>query len=67
MSEPNIIGTRIKTLRGDKTMKTVADDLGISVSALGMYETGKRVPRDEVKVRMAEYFNTTVEAIFFAA
>lgn len=67
MSEPNIIGTRIKTLRGDKTMKTVAEAIGISVSALGMYETGKRVPRDEVKVRMAEYFDTTVEAIFFAA
>lgn len=67
MSEPNIIGTRIRTLRGDKTMKAVADDLGISVSALGMYETGRRIPRDEVKVRMAEYFNTSVEAIFFAA
>ena len=67
MSEPNLIGERIKSLRGEKTQRTVADDLGISVSALGMYETGKRVPRDEVKVRMAEYFNTTVEAIFFAA
>lgn len=65
MSEPIIIGERIRELRGDKPMKIVADDLGISISALGMYETGKRVPRDEIKFRMAQYFHVSVEALFF--
>ncbi len=67
MSDAVDIGKRIRALRGDIPLKIVADDLGISVSALGMYETGKRIPRDEIKVKIAQYFKTSVEAIFFAA
>ncbi|MBO5184838.1 MAG: helix-turn-helix transcriptional regulator [Clostridia bacterium] len=61
------IGKRLVDLRGEKSRQTVAKDLKISVSALQMYENGKRIPRDEVKVRIAEYYNTSIEAIFFAA
>ena len=60
-------GKRLVSLRGDKSQETVAKDVGISTSALGMYETEQRIPRDEIKIALAEYFNTTVEAIFFAA
>lgn len=60
-------GKRLVSLRGDKSQETVAKDIGISTSALGMYETEQRIPRDEVKIALAKYFNTTVEAIFFAA
>ena len=60
-------GKRLVTLRGDKSQETVAKDVGISTSALGMYETEQRIPRDEIKIALANYFNTTVEAIFFAA
>lgn len=59
------IGERLKILRGDKARKEVADDLGISVSAVTMYENGDRVPRDEIKEKIAEYYNTTVQVIFF--
>jgi hypothetical protein len=65
MTDPMKIGRRLADLRGDKTMKEVANAAGISVSALAMYESGKRVPRDEIKVTLARYYNTTVEAIFF--
>lgn len=65
MIEATIIGERLKKLRGDIPMQTVADANGISVSALGMYEIGQRVPRDEIKVRLANYFGTTIEALFF--
>ena len=51
--------------RGDKTMVTVAKDTGISISALSMYESGDRIPRDEIKERLAKYYGTTVGSLFF--
>lgn len=65
MTDPVKIGQRLSILRGNRTLKEVANAVGISVSALAMYETGKRVPRDEIKVMLARYFNTSVEALFF--
>lgn len=59
------IGARLKELRGRKTLKEVAEDLNISVSALSMYESGQRIPRDEVKVALAQYYRKTVESVFF--
>ncbi len=58
-------GKRLVALRGDKTQEKVAKDLGISTSALAMYETEQRIPRDEVKIALAKYYGTTVQAIFF--
>lgn len=66
MIDAVVVGGRLRELRGKIPMQTVADANGISVSALGMYETGKRIPRDEIKVRLAQYFGTTIEALFFA-
>lgn len=60
------IGTKLKELRGDKTMREVAAAVGISTSALGMYETGQRVPNDNIKIALANFFGTTVDSIFFA-
>lgn len=51
--------------RGDKTMVVVSKETGISVSALSMYESGDRVPRDEIKERLAKYYGTTVGSLFF--
>ena len=59
------IGQRLIKLRGNKTQEEVANALGISLSAIGMYERGERMPRDEVKIAIAKYFDTTVQAIFF--
>lgn len=60
------VGKKLKELRGDKTQETVANACGISISALAMYETGERTPRDEIKVALARYYNTTVGELFFA-
>ncbi|MEG2050926.1 MAG: helix-turn-helix transcriptional regulator [Oscillospiraceae bacterium] len=60
------LGKRIRTLRGEMPLDKVAKDLGISLSALKMYETGQRVPRDEIKIRIANYFGESIEDIFFA-
>lgn len=55
----------LRKARGEMSCKDVANKLGISQSALSMYESGKRVPRDELKVRMAKLYNTTVGHLFF--
>lgn len=48
-----------------KTQQEVASALGLSVSAIAMYEAGVRVPRDEVKLALAQYYQTSVGYIFF--
>ena len=61
---PATIGAKIRTMRGTESQQSLADKLDISKSALAMYERGERIPRDEVKVRIAQYFGTSVESIF---
>lgn len=60
------IAHRLVILRGDLSRKEVAKANGISLSALAMYESGQRTPRDEIKVRLAQYYGETVESIFFS-
>lgn len=64
--DANLIGKRLLELRGDTRRELVASRCGISLSALGMYEQGRRIPRDEIKRKLADYYHTTVESIFFA-
>lgn len=59
------IGKMLTELRGEKTIKEVAADLGVSVSAIAMYENGHRVPRDEIKIKIARYYCKSVQEIFF--
>ena len=59
------IGNRLIKLRGDKSQQEVVKAVNISPSALSMYENGERIPRDEVKERLAAYYETTVQALFF--
>lgn len=56
---------KLVELRGSRTQEEVAKNVGISTSALAMYETGKRVPRDPVKVKLSRYYKRSVTAIFF--
>lgn len=62
---PEKIARKLVELRGNKTIKEVADANGISVSALSMYEAAKRIPRDEIKVRLADYYGVDVSSLFF--
>ena len=59
------IGKRLAALRGAKSRKEVAEALKISTSALAMYERGERIPRDEIKIKIAEFFGVPVADIFF--
>ena len=59
------IGASLRKLRGDTPRETVADAVGVTYSAMAMYEAGERVPRDEIKAALAKYFGTSVGSLFF--
>ena len=61
------IGSRLRGIRTERgeSMEDVARSIGVSNSAIGMYEGGQRVPRDEIKIKIAEHFGMPVETIFF--
>ena len=61
----NVIAQRLRELRGYRPRRVVAEDIGISESSLTAYELGLRIPRDEIKIKLAEYYHSTVESIFF--
>lgn len=58
-------GAKLKELRGRKSQQEAADGIGITKSALAMYERNERVPRDEIKVRIANYYGVSVMFLFF--
>lgn len=60
------IGKRLVELRGDRSQAEIAEKIGTSVSALSMYERGERIPRDEIKVKIAEVYKKSVQSIFFS-
>ena len=62
---PKEIGKTLRVLRCNESVAKVADSIGISQSALRMYEAGERIPRDEIKIRIAEYYGMSVGDIFF--
>lgn len=61
------IGAYLRMLRGDKTQRDVAEAVGITAMAVSQYERGERIPNDEIKMRLARYFQRSVEEIFFAS
>lgn len=63
--DKKLIAKRLITLRGERSRKEVADAIETSVSALQMYENGKRIPLDEVKVRIASYYGVSVQELFY--
>lgn len=60
-------GTKLKELRGTRTKEEVANAINVTLSSYAKYEREERIPRDEVKMRIAAYYNTTVQSIFFAS
>ncbi|ALX47613.1 helix-turn-helix transcriptional regulator [Lentibacillus amyloliquefaciens] len=61
-----IIAKRLKDFRGGKNRENVAELLGISISALQMYETAQRIPQDDIKLKIAKLYGVSVQEIFFS-
>ena len=59
------IGEKLRKARGDTPREVVAKAIGVSLSALSMYEIDQRIPRDQIKIKFADYYKTTVQDLFF--
>ena len=58
-----MLGNRIKSLREAKGLKQeeLAQKVSVSPSAIGMYETNKREPNNEIILKLAEFFNVSTD------
>ena len=56
------IGEKITFLRNEMniTQKELAQKLGISVASIAMYELNERIPRDEMKKKISEFFKVPI-------
>ena len=61
------VAERIRNARKAKgcTTKELAVACDITESAIQMYECGHRIPRDEIKIKMAKFLGMTVQDLFF--
>jgi transcriptional regulator with XRE-family HTH domain len=59
----NILGQRIKKLRENRNLNQIefSKILNISNTTLSQYEAGNRTPSDEIKEKVADYFNVSVD------
>lgn len=59
----NILGRRIKELREKSgyTQKEFAKKMNIGHSTLSQYETGSRIPNDDIKIQFANFFNVSID------
>lgn len=58
-----MLGDRIKLLREEKHLKQeeLAKDLSVAPSTIGMYETNKRQPNNDLIIKLAKYFNVSTD------
>lgn len=62
MIRPN---TALREARGNRLLKEVAADVGISIGALSHYENGRRCPEDHIKVKLAKYYGKGIVELFY--
>ena len=66
MLSAETIGKKLRELRGIRTRRGAAKEMGIGESALNNYESGKRIPNDKAKEILARYYGLTVGELFYA-
>lgn len=62
------VGRKLRDLRGmNRTIEDVASAVGVTPGAISNYENGRRMPSDDIKLRIARYYGVSVESLFFEA
>lgn len=58
-----MLGNRIKALREELGLKQeeLANKMSVSPSSIGMYETNKREPNNELILKLAQFFNVSTD------
>ena len=61
------VGDTLKELRQSKgkTLVEAAQEIGVSPSALANYESNIRVPRDNIKIAISDYYKKPIQKIFY--
>lgn len=61
-----MLGSRLKALRKEKsiTQKELSKHLGVSDRTVGYYETDERFPPADVLIKIADYFDISLDALF---
>ena len=61
------VSERLREARAAKgvSQDELAKSCGISLSAVAMYETGRRIPRDTIKVALSKYLDVPIQDLFF--
>lgn len=61
------IGRRLRELRGFyRSQEEVANSVNVDRSMISLYESGKAIPTDEVKIALANYYGVSVGSLFYA-
>lgn len=57
------LGHKLKTLRGNSNLsrKQIAELIGVSVSMIGLYESGERLPSLHMIVKLAAQYKVSVD------
>lgn len=60
-------GAKLKELRlsMNLTQEQLASILNVGASSIAMYEAEERIPKDALKIKLSEFFDKSVEEIFF--
>lgn len=68
MIDKETMAKHLKALRVEngKTVAEVSLETGIGETALRNYECGLRIPRYVAMFKLAEYYGTSVDTIFFS-
>ena len=59
------VGEKLKRMRGNKSQEELAEALEIPTRTYASYEQGARTPKDSMKIKIARYYDESVESIFF--
>ncbi len=59
----SILSERIKTLREEisLTQSQLAEKLDIATSSISQYESGDRIPSDDIKIKLAKFFDVSLD------
>jgi putative transcriptional regulator len=57
-------GERLRRLRGDRSQKSVAEELGIPQTTLSSLEKQESVPRGELLTKLSEFFDVAIEYFY---
>lgn len=52
-------------LKKNVSQSQVAESLGITEAAVSQYESGQRIPSDEVKIKLSNYYGVSVQDLFY--